>query len=158
MLFDCIVGLSSVFALMPLMCFSKWHGLLFCLIQDHFNYRLYPFDRQTILITFEVQGTNLFSCNGTQGLAQMSLESMSHMQAQEALLPKTKTWWLEGKALGSEWGRRQLVLTSTGTVSGGHKEHLPFVPAEFSVHLPAENAHSIHTSARSAVWAPGRHV
>jgi hypothetical protein len=50
---------------------------------------LYPFDRQVITINFEVEGANLFSCNGTQGLAHMALENMSWAQAQAALLPAT---------------------------------------------------------------------
>ena len=54
-----------------------------------FDYTLYPFDRQVITINFEVEGANLFSCNGTQGLAHMALESMSWAQAQAALLPAT---------------------------------------------------------------------
>jgi hypothetical protein len=73
-----------------------------------FDYTLYPFDRQVITINFEVEGANLFSCNGTQGLAHMALENMSWAEAQAALLPATNTWTLDGHSLGSEWGRRQL--------------------------------------------------
>ena len=38
----------------------------------------------------------------------MGLESMSHAEAQAALLPATNTWTLDGLEMGSEWGKRQL--------------------------------------------------
>ena len=38
----------------------------------------------------------------------MGLESMSHADAQSALLPATKTWLLDGSELGADWGKRQL--------------------------------------------------
>jgi hypothetical protein len=75
---------------------------------QQYEYKLYPFDRQTIKITFYLPDTNLYTCQGTQGLALMGLESMSHADAQSALLPATKTWLLDGSELGADWGKRQL--------------------------------------------------
>ena len=100
------------------------------MIQAHFHYGLYPFDLQTIKITFEVPGANLFSCHGTQGIFHMNLDNMTWKDAQTALLPSFQngrsgelvsgTWELEGKHLGEEWGRRQLLEGEQGIVFLSH--------------------------------------
>ena len=66
-------------------------------ILQSFLYYDYPFDHHTIKMTFELEDAHIFTCQGLDALETMGLTDSN---AQELLLPNTKTWFLDGKLDG----------------------------------------------------------
>ena len=73
-------------------CVSWSSDVEFQILQG-FRYYNFPFDKHMITATYIVEGADLFTCQGRDGLAIMGL---TEDNAQNKLLPSTGTWFLDG--------------------------------------------------------------
>jgi hypothetical protein len=67
-------------------------------IEYEFLYHSFPFDRQLVTVDIQVEGTNLFTCEGEglSVLAEMGLDDMSPEESGKALVNGATVWVIDG--------------------------------------------------------------